>query len=217
MNIKRRLFKEFGQLDNNRYYYANIHGEFYYGVATVFAYKERSVWGDKDMVEEESFVTTKIPEAVMVYLERFVQFVETKGEEDEFNFAEVRQDIEEKMMNVALAGEPTPQAMVFAQKISDSFHYSWNNDSINAYLEGTKGWVHIYFEYNGLASRTVWLARSSEDTIDIICLKLFGMEGDNEVVSLKRILLTSDLAEKFLDKISSELPKKADGLKENEQ
>jgi len=219
MNVKRRLFQEFGQLDNNRYYYANIHNEFYYGVSTLFHYKERSVWGDKDLAEEESFITTKIPEAVMVFLERFVQHVEEQGVEGgAMDFVKVREQIKEKMIDSVLSvSEPTPTVMMYLQKVSDSFYYDWTNKAVNAYLEGTGHWTPIYFEYNGLASRMVWLARSNGDVIDIINLKLFGKAEENEVTSLKRILLTADLVELFLDKISSGLPKSPEGQKEKTQ
>lgn len=203
--MKHRLFKKFASIDFNEYYYAVVNGEVYYGVSSLFNYKDKMLGIGIKRTEEQYFHTMKLPEIVVNALLRF-------SEDDNFDIKRVKKDIKDLMYSLTVKtytelGDAYPDkkeeyATQGASKllgIEALFKHTWKNPLIRDYV--SKEWSFLFEEYSGRATRTVWLIRTHDDIINILSIKLFGDEKENEVIEVKRLLMDKELSIKFLEKI----------------
>lgn len=203
--MKHKLFKKFAQLDFNEYYWAQIHGDLYYGVSSIFNYRTKFLGINVDKQEEQYFHTMKIPEIVVSILHHFAH-------EEVFDYKATVKTIKTAMENITMdtysrLSEQQPDLAEGLAKegalrltmIDALFNLTWKNPLIKDYL--SKDWKFLFEEYSGRATRNIWLVRDVDDIINIISIKLFGDEKSNEVVELKRLLMDKNLSKQFLENV----------------
>lgn len=197
--MKKRLFHKFGKRDFNEYYYALIQGDVYYGVSSVYYYQTKLMGIKVNLQEEQYFHTMKVPAVIMVLLSQFTELKE------KFNVDEVREKLHADLLNNAieeehkLDKENEKLVQLNAQQrtmVNDMFYLDWEHPLIKDYKK--KGWKFVQTEYAGKATRNIWLARTHEDLISVISVKLFGDAKSSEVIDIKRILMDTELVEDFV-------------------
>lgn len=216
--MKHKLFKKFAQVDFNTYHYAIINGDIYYAVSTDYYYKTHLLGIiPVTRFEEESFVSVKIPNAILSFLTDYDNAVKNETV-DTFSFDDSREHLASEMRRVVTAqhDETMSKDMVaeefhfkrslFAKmydNIDAMFYNDWNNAIIPELT--SNGYTFVLCEYTGVATRNLWFASYVDDLVSFVQVKLLGKADRNTLVDYKRVLMSDEILSGFLSNIANSM------------
>jgi len=224
--MKSKLFKEFHKRDLNEYVYAILSNEFYYGVRTIVPVLARFGLFRWRTTETQYLQVIKFPPSMVELLGSISAIMHLNEEvangiinpsDTEYvpTLEEVRDALKRdiivalgEMKESELTQNPENEKAIgkfYADRllqIYDQFALSWTNPVVEGYL--AKNWVFLMQVYAGVATRNLWFARIQDDVVNLMELKVFGSEKDNEVVRDSRLLLDKEIIDAYLERVQGE-------------